>query len=141
MVEAIDIDPRAHVVASFASQGRAIGAQFLLLLLKFTVMGILMAAGAAHVFPTEWKDLIGSPGGSDLVTVSARHGGVGSRQCETSVAMLCDGKERAVKITDGMAILAFIGAGSSGELAVMGILVAIGTERKFHLVNGVLAGG
>jgi len=53
VVEAVDIGPRAHVVASFAPQKRAVGALRGHAILEFSVMRILVAGGAAHVLPTE----------------------------------------------------------------------------------------
>jgi len=67
-------------MAGFTSPSLAVGAQLGLLFLKFTVMGILMAGGAAHIFPAEWKELIGPPGSPRLVTFVAPHGSMRSRK-------------------------------------------------------------
>jgi len=67
-------------MTGLASLRRAVGAAPGLLFLKFTVMGIFMAAGAAHVFPAEWKELIGPPGSPYFVTFVAPHGSV--RSCQ-----------------------------------------------------------
>ena len=61
-----------------ASLRRAVGVQLRLLFLKFTVMGIFMAASAGHVFPAEWKELIGPPRGPHFMTLVAPHGGMRS---------------------------------------------------------------
>jgi hypothetical protein len=74
MVEAIHVRPGPYVMAGLASPRRAVGAQLRLLFLKFTVMGIFMAAGAAHVFPAEWKELIGPPRSPHFVAFVAPHG-------------------------------------------------------------------
>ena len=80
MVEAVHVRPGPYVMAGFASLRRAVGAQLRLLFLKFTVMGIFMAAGAAHVFPAEWKELIGPPRSPHFVAFVAPHGSM--RSCE-----------------------------------------------------------
>ena len=57
-----------------------------------------MTRGAAHVYKMERQDLVRAARRSGLVAIGAGHGGMGSRQCETSFAVLRDGKQRTVKI-------------------------------------------
>jgi hypothetical protein len=127
-------------VAGFASQRRAIGAALRHAIFEFAVVWIGMTRGAAHIFKMERQDLVGPARPSRLVAIGAGHGRVRSRQSEASLAMLRDGKERTVKITHGMAILAFVQIWGGGELAVMSVFVAVRAKREFDLVNRVLAG-
>ena len=74
MVEASHFAPRPYVVTGFASLRSAIGAQLGLLFLKFTVMGVFMAARTAHVFPPKWKELVGPPRSPHFVAFVAPDG-------------------------------------------------------------------
>ncbi len=140
MVESSDVCPGPHVVAGFASQRHAVAAPLRHAFLELAVVRIGVTRGAAHVFKMERQELVGTACRSHLVTIGAGHGGMGTRQCEASFAMLRDGKERTVKIPYGVAILAFVQIWGGGELAVMSILVTVRAERKFHLVDRALAG-
>lgn len=141
MVKAIDIDPRPHVVAGFASERCAVGASLRLAIFEFAVVRICMAGGASAICESERQNLVLAACRSRLVTIGAGHGGVCSGQSEMSVAVLRDGKERTVPVTHGMTIFAFVQMRSGGELAVMRVLVTVRAERKLQFVNCVLAGG
>lgn len=141
MVEAVDIGPGPHVVAGFASLRCAVGASLGHAIFEFAVVGIRVAGSATAIFEAERHDFVGAACRPHLVTIGARNGGVGSGQYETSVAMLGDGKEGAVKIAHGMAIFAFVGVRSGGELAVMRVLVTIRAKSEFDLVNRIFTGG
>ncbi len=47
----------------------------------------------------------------------------------------------AVKIQNGMTIFAFVSIRRGRKLSVMGVLMAVGAGREFHLIDGVLARG
>jgi len=128
-------------VAGFASQRRAVGASLRHAVLELTVVRIGMTCRATRIFKMEGQDLVRAARRSRLVTIGAGHGGVGPGQCEASFAMLRDRKSGAMKIAHSMAILAFVEIWCGGKLSIMRVLVTIRAKRKFHLVNGVLAGG
>ena len=140
MVESVDVCPGPHVVAGFASQRRAVGASLRHAIFEFAVMRIRVAGGATAVFKMERHNLVGAATRSHFVAIGAGHCGMGSGQCKASLAMLHDGKCRAVKVPNRMAVLAFVQIRRPCELAVMGILMAVRAKRESHLVNGVLAG-
>jgi len=140
MVESVDICPRPHIVTGFASQRGAVGASLRHAIFEFAVVRICVAGGATAIFEAERHNFVRAARRSHLVTIGAGHGGVRSGQSEASVAMLGDGKESAVKIAHGVAVLAFVQMRSRGELAVMRVLVTVRAKREFHLVNRVLAG-
>lgn len=140
MVKSVDVRPRPHTVACLASQRCAVGALLGHAIFEFAVMRICVAGGATAVLEAERHNLVGAARRSRLMAIGARHGGVRSRQSESGLAMLRDGKECTVKIAHCMAILAFVQVWGGGELAVMSILVTVCAERKLHLVNRVLAG-
>lgn len=140
MVETTYLGPRVHVMTRFASPGRAVGAQLRLLFLKFTVMGIFMAAGAAHVFPAEWKELIGPPRSPHFVTFVAPHRSMRSCERKPRFAVVGNGIGRAMKVLDGVAVLAAVLVTRTGELPVVLIFMAVQASRKLDLIYGVLAG-
>lgn len=125
MVKAIYICPRPYVVAGFAPQGRAVSTPPRHAIFEFAVMRICVAGSATSIFKVERQNFVGAACRSHLVTIGAGHGGVCSGQGETSVAMLSDGKERAVKIADGVAIFAFVQMRRRGELAVVSVFVTV----------------
>src|SRR6267143_5728694 len=128
-------------MAGFTSEWCAVGAQLRLLFLKFTVMGILMAAGAGHVFPEEWKELIGPPRGPHFVTFLAPHGSMRSCKRKPRFAVLGNGIGRAMKVLDGVAVLAAVLVRRTCELPVVLIFMAVQASRELNLVYGVLASG
>jgi len=75
---------------------------------EFAVVRICVAGGATAIFEAERHNFVRAARRSHLVTIGAGHGGVRSGQSEASVAMLGDGKESAVKIAHGVAVLAFV---------------------------------
>jgi len=141
MVEAVDVRPGPHIVAGFAAQGRAVCAAPRHAVLEFAVVHVDVTGRAGPILEMERQDFVLPSGGTDFVTIGARHGRVSAGQRETSVAMLGDRKCGAVEVQNSMAIFAFVSVRSGGELAVMGIFVAIRARREFHLIDGVLARG
>ena len=61
MIEAIDLGPRARIVAGLTAEQRSVGATLRHPLLEFTMMRIGMARGAAHVYEVKGHDLIRAP--------------------------------------------------------------------------------
>lgn len=112
-------------MAGFTSLRRAVGAQLRLLFLKFTVVGILMARRASHVFPAEWKELIGPPRSPHFVTFVAPHGSMRSCKRKPRFAVLGNGIGRAMKVLDGVAVLAAILVRRPRELPVVLIFMAV----------------
>lgn len=103
-------------------------------------MRVCVAGGATAIFEAERHNLVRATRCSHLVTIGAGHGGMCSGQSEPGFTVLRDGKEGAVKIAHGMAILASVQIRSGSELAVMSVLVTIRAKREFHFVNRVFAG-
>ena len=95
-------------MAGFAAQRRAIGAALRHAIVEFAVMDIRMAAGTRHVFEKKWQDLIGPASGTHFVAIGTGDGGVRASQNELSFAMFGDGECGAVKVQNGMTILAFV---------------------------------
>lgn len=141
MVEAIHVRPGPHVMAGFASLRRAIGTAPRHAFFEFAMMDILMAGGAGPIFEMERQDLVGPPGGTNFVAIGARNGSVRAGQGKTRLAMFGDRESGAVKIQNGMTLLAFVSIRRGFKLSVMGILVAVGAGCEFHLIDGVLARG
>lgn len=139
MIKTCDVRPGSQVMTGFAAQWRAVGPAMGHAVLKLAVVGICMAGRAASIFEMEWQDLVGSAGRPHLMTIGARHGGVGSRQRETCVAMLGDCKRGTVKILNRMTTLALVLIRSFRKLSVVGVLMAIRTGGEFHLIDGVFA--
>lgn len=102
-------------------------------------MWIQMAGRATAILEAKRYNFVRPPRCTHLVTIVARHGSVRSCQGKARVAMLRDGEQGTVKITHGMAILAFVQVRSRRKLAIMCILVAVGTKRELHLVDRVFA--
>lgn len=128
-------------MTGFTSQGRAIGAALRHAVLELAVVHVEVTRGAAHVLPMKGHDLVAAAGRADFVAIGAGHRRMRPREDETGVAMLRNRKSGAVKIQNGVAILAFVQIRGGGELAIVRILVAVRAKREFHLVNGVLASG
>ena len=61
MIEAVDLGPRARIVAGFTAEQRSVGAALRHPLLEFTMMRIGMAPGAAYVHEAKGHDLIRAP--------------------------------------------------------------------------------
>ena len=79
MVEAVDVCPGPHMVASFAAQRRAVGAALRHAVLELVVMRILVAGCTASVFEMEGQNLIRSARRAYLMTIGARHGSMSTR--------------------------------------------------------------
>lgn len=108
MVKPVHVRPRPRVVTSFAAERRAIGAPLRHAIVEFAVMDILVTAGAGHVLKDKGQDLIGPAGGAYFVAIGAGDGSMCTGQGETSFAMFGDCKGGAVKVQNGMTILAFV---------------------------------
>jgi hypothetical protein len=128
-------------MAGFASLRRAVGTAPRHAFIEFAMMDILMAGGAGPIFEMERQDLVGSSGSTNFVAIGARNGGVRAGKGKTRLAMFGDCECGAVKIQNGMTILAFVSIRRGFKLTVMGILVAVGAGCEFHLIDGVLARG
>ena len=128
-------------MASLAAERRAIGAALRHAIVEFAMMDILVAPGTGHIFENKRQNFVSTPRRAYLMAIGARHGGVRLGQCETGVAMFGDRKGGAVKIQNGMTILAFVLIRSGSKLAVMRVFVTVGASRELHLIYRVLAGG
>src|SRR6267143_5250093 len=126
-------------MAGFASLRRAVGTAPRHALIEFAMMDILMAGGAGPIFEMERQDFILPSGGTDFVAIGASNGGMRAGQRKTRLAMFGDRESGAVKIQNGMTLLAFVTIRRGFKLSVMGILMAVGAGCEFHLVDGVLA--
>ena len=69
VVESGDIGPCAHVMAGFASQRGAIGAQRRHALAEFPMVGVLVAGGASTILEMEGQHLVGPPAQAHLVAI------------------------------------------------------------------------
>ena len=141
VVKTVDVRPGPHVMAGFAAEGRAVGAALRHAVLELAVMRIVVACRTGQVLEMEGQDFVGAACGAYLMAIGARHGRMGTRQCETCVAMFGDGKSGTVEVQDGVTALAFIQIRRRCKLIVVGILVAIRASREFHLVNRVFPRG
>ena len=90
------------------------------------MMGIEVASGTTAIFEAKGHDLIVAASCPHLVAIRTRHSRVGSRQDETRVPMLGDGKSGAVEVLNRVASLTLVQVRSGFELAVVGILVTVG---------------
>ena len=141
MIESFDINPGAHVVASFAAQRRSIRSLCRHAIFEFTLVDIGMARGAGAVLEMERQDLIGAPGQADLVAFRARNCCMGSGQWKAGILMFGNRVGRPVEILHCVAFFtAIIGVGSGVELIVVRIFVAIHASCKFNFVNSIFAG-
>jgi len=141
MVEASNVDPRPSVVARFATQGSSIGAPLRHALLELTLVGIGVACRAGSILEVERQNFVCSSAQPGFVTLRAGYGGVGSGKHKTGVLVLRNRVCRAMKIFNGMAILATTMVGRGGELLVMRVLMTIRASCKFDLVDRIPARG
>ena len=141
VVKTVYVRPRPRVMTSLAAERCAIGSPLGHPVVEFAVMDIPMARGAGHVFEDKRQDFICAPCSSCFMAIGARYGRVRAGQCETRVAMFGNRKSGAVKIQNGMTILAFVLIRSGSKLAVMRVFVAVGAGRELHPINGVFARG
>src|SRR6516165_8511859 len=139
MIEAIDVGPRLHRMAGFATEGRTIRPLFRHTVVEFTLMRILMAPGAGLILKFERQDLIRAPGCAELMAIAAGYSGVRAGEREFRVAVLCHRVGRAVPVDYGVAVFAAVLVGSTRKLVVVGILVAIHAEFELDVVDRVLA--
>jgi len=95
-------------MTGFASLRSAVGTPPRHAFIEFAMMDIGMAGGASPILEMERQDLVLSAGGPHLMTIGARDGGVRAGQCKTRLAMFGDRECGAVKIQNGMTILAFV---------------------------------
>jgi len=140
MVETADVDPGLGAVARFAAERSAIGAFLRHAVFEFALMDILVAGGARAVRKMERQNLVRSSAQAHFVALRAGYRHVGSGQHEMSVLVLGNGKRRAMKVLNGMAILAAVLVWSGGKLLVMRVLMAIRAGREFNFVQSVFAG-
>ena len=141
VIKAVYVGPRPGVMAGLATERRAIGAALRHAILEFATMRVLMACGAGHVFEDKRQDFVSTSRRAYFMAIGARYRRVRANQCETSVAMFGNRKGGAMKIHDGMTILAFILIRRANKLAVMCIFMAVQAGCKFHLVDRVFAYG
>ena len=73
------------------------------------------------------------------MAIIARNSGVGAGKREFRVAMFGNGEGGAMKIRNGVAILAAVEIGCGRELTVVSVLVAVRAGSEFYLVEGVFA--
>lgn len=92
MVKSPDIDPGFDGVACLAAKRCSVGAFGRHAILKLALMRIHVAGGAGHIVKMEWQNFVCSAGEPHLVAIRASHGNVSTRQHETSVLVLGDGK-------------------------------------------------
>ena len=141
VVESIDVCPGPHIVAGFAAKRRAVCAALRHAVVEFPVVHINVTGRAGPILEMERQDFVLASCGTDFMTIGARHSRMSASQCETCVAMFGDGKGGTAEVQNGMAIFAFVSVRSGGELAVMGILVAIRARCELHLVNRIFPRG
>lgn len=141
MVEAIDIGPRLHVVASFAAERSAVGPFVRHLLVKLPFVRVLMAGGATPVFEMEGRYLVSRPTQPNFVAIGAGNCNVRSLQRKAQTLVLCNGEAGAVPILEGVAILAAVVVGGLGKLIFVRVFVAIRACREFHFVESIFASG
>jgi len=140
VVKSVDVRPGLRVVASLTSKRRPIGTFLCHPIIEFSSVWIFVAGRAGPVFKSKRQNLVGAAGCARLVTVDASNRRMRARQRKTSVSMLGDGKRSAVEIRDRVAAFTLVVVRRSGELIVVGILVAIAAGSKLYFVNRVLAG-
>jgi len=141
MIEAVNVHPGFHCVASFATERRAIGTLADHAIVEFALVRIFMAGGAGAVFELERYDFVGAARGPNFMAISASNGNVRASQGEARVFVLRDGELGAMEIVDSVARLATVVERRGGELIVMRVFVTIGAGREFHFVNGVPSRG
>ena len=128
-------------MTGLASLRCAIGAAPRHALVEFAVVHVGVTRSASPILKMEWQDFVGPSGGTDFVAIGTRHGRVSSAQGEPRFAMFGNRKCGAVKIQNGMTVFALVSIRRGRKLSVMGVLMAVGAGREFHLIDGVLAGG
>lgn len=141
VVVAGDVGPGPCVVTSLATQSRTVGAALRHPVVEFAVMRVFVTRGAAHVCEAKRQNFIRAACRAHLMTIGTRHSGMGASQSETGVAMLGDGKGRAMEILNRMAAFTFVLVRRGGKLPVVSILVTVQASCEFHFVNGVFPGG
>lgn len=105
------------------------------------MMGILVAAGAAHVFPAEWKELVCPPRGTRLVTLVAAYGNMCSRKRVSRLAVHGNSVSREMKVLNGVAVLAAVLVWCGSKLPIVLVLMAIEAGRELHLIYCVFPSG
>lgn len=141
MIEALYLDPGSRGVARLAAQRGPIGVPLRHAFLELTLVGIGVARRAGTIFEMERQDFVRSSAQTGLVAVRAGNGRMNSGKGKTRVLVLRNREGRAMKVSYRVAILATILVGCSGELLVMGVLVAIRAGREFDFILSVLARG
>lgn len=125
----------------FTAEWGAVSAAAFHTILELAVMRIRVTRGAGAVVKMKWQNFVGAMSDFRLVAVVAGYRHVTSRQGKLSLGMLGDGKERSVKITNGVATLAPVVIRCSRELSIVRIFVAIGAIRELHLIDRIFASG
>ena len=140
VVEPMNINPGAHVVAGFASQGRSVrpACGHPIVELSFVRIGVACRAGA--VFKMERQNFVLASPQADLVAFRASDGGMRAGQGEARLHVLGNRIRGAVEVLHRVAVFATILIRRRGELVVMRVLMAIRACREFHFINRVLAG-
>lgn len=139
VVEPVHVRPGPHVVTGFATQRRSVRATLCHTVIELPVMWIVVAARAGHVREAEGKNLVFTACRTDFVAIGASYCRVRAVERVFGVAMLGDGKGRAVEIQDRVAFFAAVLIRITRELVVMRNLMAVRARGKLHFINGVLA--
>jgi len=139
VIEPIDVRPGLHGVTHFAAKRRPIRAPPRHPVFELPLVRVRVTRRAGAVFKFERQDLVGPPAGADLMTITASHGHVRSRQGKPASSMLRNRVCAPMEIHHRVTRLALIVVGCGGELIVVRILVAVAASRELYLVNRVLA--
>ena len=126
MIEAVDVHPGFHCVASFAAECGSIGALTRHAIIKLTLVRVFVASGAGAVFETERQDFVGATRGARFVAIRTRNRHVRAHESEARGLVLRDCESRAMEINDGVTWFATIVVGRGGELIVVCVFVTIG---------------